>query len=167
MNEIDLLDRKDYVDSIFDIFETANNNKEGKSISLYGGWGSGKSFVLNMLEDKLKANDYLVIKYNAWERDFYDEPLVGMLFSVANYLNDYLKTENIINGLASEIVLECISTCVSVIGAITKQIIGIDIPDKFIKAYKKILKIKKKNEINTSFNDKINILIIIICFKSI
>jgi len=41
-------------------------------LSLNGAWGSGKSFVLSMIEEKLlQKSEYIVIKYDAWENSFY------------------------------------------------------------------------------------------------
>lgn len=49
-------------------------------LAINGAWGSGKSFVLGLIEEKLsKKEEYIVIKYDAWENTFYSDPLIAIL----------------------------------------------------------------------------------------
>lgn len=49
-------------------------------LSINSAWGSGKSFVLRMIEKQLvKKQEYIVIKYDAWENTFYSDPLITIL----------------------------------------------------------------------------------------
>lgn len=148
----DLLGRKDYVNHLKQIIDASNKNSVSMSIMLYGEWGSGKTYVLNWLENELKDNNYLVIKYNAWERDFYDEPLVGMLSSFTDTLNEQLKTKTLLKSLTEVFVIECIVMFSRVIGSITKKAFGVDVPEEFVKTYKKICKRMNSNKLDTSFD---------------
>ena len=52
-------------------------------LAINGAWGSGKSFVLGLIEEKLsKKEEYIVIKYDAWENTFYSDPLIAILSCV-------------------------------------------------------------------------------------
>lgn len=155
--EIDLLERNDYVIQLKNIIDLASFNKGNESILLYGGWGSGKSFLLNLLENELSKDNYLVIKYDAWDRDFYDEPLVGILYSFATQLNECLKLKHFVEGLTENIALGILHTFSLVIGAITNKAIGIDIPRELKKAYKYVVATRNKKEIKTTFNQNIGV----------
>lgn len=51
-------------------------------LALDGEWGSGKSFVLEMLQNELESlsEGYFVINYDAWKNNFYSDPLIAMLY---------------------------------------------------------------------------------------
>ena len=154
---IDILGREDYVNHLKEVIDASCSNHESNSICLYGSWGSGKSFVLNLLEKELAKDKYLVIKYDSWEKDFYDEPLVGILYSFAVQLNQLLRTKHTIDGLTNDILLGALATFSEVLGAITKKAIGIDVPKELAKAYKRISAARRKKEIQTTFNNNLGI----------
>ena len=113
--KIDILNRQDYVNQIKNILSSLSQNRKNCSFALDGEWGSGKSFVLNMLEEQIK-DDYLIIRYNAWENDFYEEPLIAILYTFANKLNDLQKTDNIVNGLKKELLSKIANGFLSIVG---------------------------------------------------
>ncbi len=81
---MDLLSRQPYLDLLKSIIENQKDNPIGYSFAIDGEWGSGKTWILQELEKQLlgkKDNKYLIFHYNAWENDFYDEPL-GAILSV-------------------------------------------------------------------------------------
>ena len=52
-------------------------------LALDGEWGSGKSFVMGMLRERLKEHsEYIVINYDAWKNNFYPDPLIAILYCV-------------------------------------------------------------------------------------
>lgn len=158
--EVDILNRQDYVDHIKDILYTLSKNKKNCSFALDGEWGSGKSFVLNMLEDQIK-DDYLVIRYNAWENDFYEEPLIAILYTFANKLNELQKASNIAKGLTKELLSKIANNFLSIVGQITKTKIGIDVVELGRKGLKKAKEIANKEKIDISFNQNANLQVII------
>ncbi len=93
-------DRLNKYNEIYGIVNVIDNCLEtGNQItfSLEGKWGKGKSWVLDKVEKVLNGenistasalpdnkdthdrNKYFVVKYNAWENDYFDEPLIGIL----------------------------------------------------------------------------------------
>ena len=98
---IDLLDREMFVDQVIKIIDLNSNNKKSIRFAINGGWGVGKSFVLDRIENRLEdmpseetgLNKYLVFHYNCWEYDYYEEPLVAI---VASMLDTIDEKENLI-----------------------------------------------------------------------
>lgn len=87
INKIDILDREPFVQLLYDLIETYKENKQSGNFAVYGDWGAGKSFVLEKLEERLSDNkEYIVIPYNVWDYDYYDEPLVALLISIKDML---------------------------------------------------------------------------------
>ena len=68
----------------------------GCVISLNGKWGSGKTTFLSMWENDMIRNGYNIIHFNAWETDFMDDPLMGIIAEFKDLagkkLVDQLKT---------------------------------------------------------------------------
>lgn len=78
----DYLSRQPFLDFLKSIIQNQKNNSNGYSFAIDGVWGSGKTWILQHLEEQLLEepdNKYLIFHYNAWENDFYDEPLVAIL----------------------------------------------------------------------------------------
>lgn len=69
--EKDLLNRKSFIEeiscSIIEYFN--NNNVDPLTIGLIGEWGSGKSSILNLIENKINDNNddkIIIVKFNPW-----------------------------------------------------------------------------------------------------
>lgn len=94
-NKLDTLNRQPFVEQVFNLIETISANKGNTTFAINGNWGCGKSFVLDLLEEKLKEtqcpetadNKYFVIKYNCWQYDFYEEPLIAFVSTVIDNIN--------------------------------------------------------------------------------
>ncbi|HEX5525586.1 MAG TPA: P-loop NTPase fold protein [Solirubrobacterales bacterium] len=52
----DLFDHADYVDRLMEVVEQASTEHASANIALYGPWGSGKSSIANLFEERLRAN---------------------------------------------------------------------------------------------------------------
>ena len=86
MKSEDILHREQFVNQTVKIIEKLSQNSASTSFAINGTWGSGKSFVLDLLEDKLcnlvtAEKEYCIIRYNCWENDYYDEPLLALISS--------------------------------------------------------------------------------------
>ena len=82
----DCLSRTEFLSVASDIVDAKINQKVGYSFAINGEWGCGKSTILNMLEKQLEKR-YLVIRYNCWKNDIYEDPLVPLLCEFADALN--------------------------------------------------------------------------------
>lgn len=95
MGKIDILNRTEFVDQLIHLIENISNNKSATCFALDGPWGCGKSFVLDMLEEKLDVwqseetydNKYFIIRYNSWKYDYYEEPLVALVTSMISAID--------------------------------------------------------------------------------
>lgn len=92
---IDILNRDQFVDNVFSIIDKLSKGRKSCTFAINGDWGSGKSFVLDMLEKKLlewqneetATDQYMVFHYNCWQYDYYDEPLVAITAAMYDYAN--------------------------------------------------------------------------------
>jgi hypothetical protein len=69
-------------------------NDEGLVIGLYGIWGEGKTSVLNMIEEKIKANENtLIAKFNPWRFKDEDTLILNFFKNISEILNKELTTK--------------------------------------------------------------------------
>lgn len=144
----DYLNRKEFVSRFINIIE--NYDKDNFSIAIDGLWGIGKSWILNNIENQLKEK-YIIIKFNAWENDFYEEPLIALLTTIIDQLN-LLKTSNY--KIAKAILDECINKIKAAISFLSKQKFGFDVLEK-VKNVK--MWFKKKTKIENTIDDHANL----------
>ena len=99
MDRLDILNRDEFVDEMVRILESISDNKSSISFAIDGDWGCGKSFVLDMLEEKLSSiqleessNDkYFVLRYNSWKFDYYEEPLIAVVATLISAIEQKTK----------------------------------------------------------------------------
>lgn len=91
--ELDRLGRTYFVETLEKIIDKKFDDSEGFSFAIDGRWGCGKTFIINMLEERLK-DKYLVIKYNCWKYDYHEEPVVAIMSVIADSLNKIAAEEN-------------------------------------------------------------------------
>ena len=64
MDKLDILQRDEFVKQLERMIENISENKVSTCFAINGKWGSGKTFVLDMLQERLeenKANKLLII----------------------------------------------------------------------------------------------------------
>ena len=91
----DYLSRQPFIKLLKNIIENQSKNNNGYSIAIDGDWGSGKTWILDALESQLSSDEYLIFHYNAWENDFYEEPLVALLSVMIEKLNEVAKQKSL------------------------------------------------------------------------
>lgn len=99
MNKVDILNRDKFVDDLLRVVENISDNKASTCFALNGAWGSGKSFVLDMFEEKLgqiqsegtSTDKYFIIRYNSWQYDYYEEPLVAIVATMISTIEEKTK----------------------------------------------------------------------------
>lgn len=85
----DLMDRSSEIDRVCAIVGNLSEN-EHTCIAIEGNWGCGKTYVMNILQGEFeKDSNNIVIKYDAWENSYYDDPLITILYCIL----DKLKAE--------------------------------------------------------------------------
>ena len=89
--EKDKIGRAEIFDKICGLVDSLKKDKNF-CLAINGAWGSGKSFVLSMIEEKLaKKQEYIIIKYDAWENTFYSDPLIAILSCVIDGIEEKLS----------------------------------------------------------------------------
>ena len=152
----DLIGREEFVNHILKLINISNEKKSW-TFAINGEWGCGKSFVINMIKEKLNnSNDKIVIKYDAWKNDFYQDPLIAILYNLLDFIELNTKLDSFLNPIKNGIGI--ISSLLNYIPNVkelkenTKDLIKY-----FNKTYSKNDKIEITNEF-ISYNDSLQIL---------
>src|SRR5690606_27150168 len=60
------------------------------SVGVFGNWGAGKSSLLKLIEEKLEQNerDWIIIKFDAWLYQGYDDARAALLEVIATALTE-------------------------------------------------------------------------------
>ena len=108
---IDILDRQKFVEHLLELLETLVSSDTSCTLALNGKWGSGKSFVLAMLERQLRVyqdgGKYIVFHYNCWQYDYYEEPLIAIIAAMVDDIDSQIdffsqaNKEKLSQGLAA------------------------------------------------------------------
>lgn len=97
--EIDVLNRQDFIDNLIQVTRQLADNHKGCTFAIDGQWGSGKTYILNALEEeiglfpdpKAAGDRYAVFRYNCWQYDYYDEPAVAIIAAIRDAAEEYQK----------------------------------------------------------------------------
>ena len=96
----DLMDRSSEIDRVCAIVGNLSEN-EHTCIAIEGNWGCGKTHVMNIIQGEFeKDSNNIVIKYDAWENSYFDDPLITILYCIL----DKLKVETTIDKALKKIV---------------------------------------------------------------
>ena len=153
----DLLNRQSYLDLLKSIISNQCNNTSGYSFAIDGKWGCGKTWILTELENQFEEdsdNKYLIFHYNAWENDFYDEPLVAILSVMIEKLNKVTSQKSLYEATIDELLRQASADLLNLVSGIVKEVTKIDV-EEIIKRKKGFFKRIKENtklsarEINT------------------
>ncbi len=131
-DKIDIMNRSEWVNKVYNLIESLPLDNRGASFAIDGKWGSGKTFVLNMLTEKLESEvvdtekakskktdrKYLVFNYNAWENDYYDEPLLSIISVMIDELNAIGNEKR----KAKDIAKTCIDEVAAILTCLIKEV---------------------------------------------
>ena len=129
----DCLNRKEDKERVLNIIRTATSRQENLSFAINGKWGTGKSFFVELVRKELLA-DCFVFKYDSWENDYYDDPLIGILDSIKEQLNGIDPVEKALNEAGKE----AIKRVVKVLGLFLDNFVSSKIGVKPVEAIKSI-----------------------------
>lgn len=150
MDKVDILNRDKFVEQLIKLIENISDNKTSTCFAINGVWGSGKSFMLDMFEEKLiqiqseetATDKYFVVRYNSWKYDYYDEPLIAIISAIISEIEE--KTMLFPNSKEKQEMIGMFKVTglalFSIVNATIKEKIGVDILD----SYNKITQGKKE-----------------------
>ncbi len=141
--QIDYLSRQPYLDLLKSIIANQRDNSAGYSFAIDGEWGCGKTWILNELETQL-VNTYMIFHYNAWENDFYDEPLVAILSVMIEKLNHVTSQKSLYEATIDELLRQASADLLTLVSGIVKEVTKID-AEEIIKHKKSFFKRIKEN----------------------
>ncbi len=141
-NKIDLLDRQPFIDQVKKLCELISKNKESRCFAINGSWGVGKTFVLDILESELKEeqqedgakNKYLLFRYDCWEYDYYQEPVIAMVAALIDEIDKNVnilpwdtvnKVKGLLKAVGSGLLMKANDTIVEKTGIDVEAIINI------------------------------------------
>lgn len=83
--EEDKLNRVGLITNLFSFFENfGDQNGEGLTMLINGKYGTGKSTFLSFIEEEnCKNNNYNILKYDAWENNLFENPLIPILYTLS------------------------------------------------------------------------------------
>lgn len=89
----DVLNRQEFIDNVCNVVDVISQSKKGCCFAINGEWGSGKSFVLEKIEKRLRTNEerYLVFHYDCWKYDYYDEPIIAIIAAMLDVTEKELE----------------------------------------------------------------------------
>ncbi|OHR17561.1 P-loop NTPase fold protein [Neisseria sp. HMSC078H04] len=66
------------------------------SIGVFGNWGAGKSSLLNLIEQQIKPDEWIIIKFDAWLYQGFDDARAALLETIASHLIQAAKDKETI-----------------------------------------------------------------------
>ena len=166
----DRLSKYQEIENIVNIINSCVDNQKPVTFSIEGAWGAGKTWTLEKIEAKLKgldlsktytstelkraSSDYFIITYNAWEKDYCEEPLIAILLSIINQLNEKLVFFNALKEGAKELLQKSLFVLEGLLSSLSKRLLGINIIDTAKTSIKELKEFKKKGRIATSSTTK-------------
>ncbi|WPC42846.1 P-loop NTPase fold protein [Clostridium sp. JS66] len=102
-SKIDMLAYKPYAELIYGIVN--NKRMNPLTVGLFGSWGSGKSTLIKLIEEKIKPlnvkNKIICINLNAWMFEGYDEAKTALMESLLRAIKD---NDDVISKCEEEVV---------------------------------------------------------------
>ena len=95
--ETDVLDRRQYSvfldNAIRSRFERLSKQGQNSAlcIALDGDWGTGKTFFIEAWGQELSATQHCVVKFDAWQNDVTNEPVLGFIGAMNQSMKPWIK----------------------------------------------------------------------------
>nr|WP_302369007.1 P-loop NTPase fold protein [uncultured Blautia sp.] len=151
----DVLDREAFVKQIVDLAMVLSEKRKNCCFAIEGEWGSGKSFVLENIQECLQpeqseetgADRFFVVRYDCWKYDYYEEPIVAIISVLRDQIDQYI---NLLTDDAKRVLLETVKNTITKIAVeAIKAKTGIDmdgvgeVPEGDVKIYDKYFGFQK------------------------
>ena len=83
----DVLDREPFVKQILNLNMVLSEKRKNCCFAIDGEWGSGKSFILEKIQERLQMEQaettgtdcFFVVRYDCWNYDYYEEPIIAII----------------------------------------------------------------------------------------
>lgn len=127
-----ILGREAFGERVLSLIFELSRNKKNCTFAIDGEWGSGETFVLEMIENKLEDiqseksadNKYMVFHYNCWEYE--DEPLIAIVSAMLEKAENENKIFITLGKIAKAGWNKAFKELKSIAGEIVKNKIGVD-----------------------------------------
>ena len=163
--DFDKLKLKDFAENLFQIMEKGSassisdiGQKGSYTISLNAQFGNGKTTFLKMFEHfikKEKLSSHNILSINAWESDFYKEPVIAILSAFV----DWVENQNTKKKKIQKDIINATKGVIGVLGNMAKQAVqiktGVDITE-IPQAYKSGKNLFTQEKIISKGNDIFN-----------
>lgn len=136
MDKIDILNREAFVNQLLQLVESISENKASVSFAIDGVWGCGKSFVLDMFEEQLEkiqsektaTDKYLIVRYNCWKYDYYEEPVIAIVSTIIDTIDEKTRLLYGVQGEKIKGILKAVrTTLLSISTTALKTTTGINV----------------------------------------
>ena len=95
----DVLNRESFVKQIVDLTKILSEKRKNCCFAIEGEWGSGKSFVLEKIQECLQVEQsettntdrFFVVRYDCWRYDYYEEPIVAIISVLKDKIEQYVS----------------------------------------------------------------------------
>lgn len=77
----------EYMNTLLTKINLTDISKEAFTVGISGQWGSGKTTFLQELEEQLKANDYIIVKFNPWNCHSSQQIITSFFNSLVSAMN--------------------------------------------------------------------------------
>lgn len=101
----DVLGRESFVKRVVDLTRLISEKRTSCCFAIEGEWGSGKSFVLEKVQECLQeeqseatgADRFFVVRYDCWKYDYYEEPVIAIISVLREKIEQYISllTDNV------------------------------------------------------------------------
>ena len=128
----DVLDREAFVKQIVDLAMVLSEKRKNCCFAIEGEWGSGKSFVLENIQECLQPEQseetgtdrFFIVRYDCWKYDYYEEPIVAIISVLRDQIDQYI---NLLTDDAKRALLKTVKNAITKIAVETiKSKTGID-----------------------------------------
>ena len=129
----DVLDREAFVKQIVDLVLVLSEKRKNCCFAIEGEWGSGKSFVLENIQECLQPEQseetgtdrFFIVRYDCWKYDYYEEPIVAIISVLRDQIDQYI---NLLTDDAKRALLKTVKNAITKIAVETIKLkTGIDI----------------------------------------
>ena len=83
--DIDYLDFEAYKNALIEII---TSKQTPLTIGIFGEWGTGKTSLMQMVQDYLDQNDVITVWFNAWRFEKEEHPIVPLIATIIQELEE-------------------------------------------------------------------------------